>query len=281
MNGLMICPKVGNPKDECISSGGCSPCIHKTPHNEMPSCIDEGKVCHHCIPHIREFKIGDKVRVPSGKEIYNICDTTFRDGFIRFVLKEHPIIDFRANELELIIEGDKIMNENKLKYKATGRELPLWKLIRDSEINQQEFNNLSNWLYNHKKRTGQYLKTDILTTPDIVEYAERSTCFMKYLTERGHIEKVEIKTDPWDYKSGIWVEVSWNDIDKFQPGVFVDRVYSGRHEVCRIVRKPYWSSFVNDKQLLSIDTNWKTSDIQRRQYLSDFFRGDRVLMRKT
>lgn len=196
MKPLMICPKIGNPKDECISSGGCSPCIHKTPHNKMPSCIDEGKVCHHCIPYIREFKIGDNVRVPSGKEVYNICDTTFRDSFIRFILKEHPIIDFRANELELIIGGGKIMNENKLKYKAGGKKLTL-RMVVDSASSSESENFIRHYLKWSSSVCVKHSDLAIKINDRLIEYAQQHDCFIKYLLENNNVKETKSNYDEW------------------------------------------------------------------------------------
>ncbi len=187
------------------------------PHNSEAGCkcsLDViGQECPPCIPYIREFKIGDKVqvlgrtlgcgngdyfktletlgiRLNSIHKIDNIptCKCSCGSQLFGILTPDGTRYLFHQQDLELIAGDDKIMNENKPKYKATGKTLHLAVVIRYSRITNSEFDSLCNWVH---KSDNVYRHADLMRINGFIEYAEKHGCFIKWLIENEYIEKVE------------------------------------------------------------------------------------------
>jgi len=91
-----------------------------------------------------------------------------------------------------------------------------------------------------------YRLFDPIQFEDYMEIALKHPCFIEWLLKEGYIkEKVEK-----------WVQVGWKDIQSFQPGVILKRVYNSdvynSDEIMEVTKEVYWRDFVGDKKLLAI-----------------------------
>ena len=101
---------------------------------------------------------------------------------------------------------------------------------------------------------------------DYMEIALKHPCFIEWLLKEGYIkEKVEK-----------WVQVGWKDIQSFQPGVILKRVYNSdvynSDEIMEVTKEVYWRDFIGDKKLLAIKVSYKGWE-RNGYFLDDLFNG--------
>ena len=87
------------------------------------------------------------------------------------------------------------------------KELMIGDLVQNSEIAWKEFKRVVDFLDGHFGYMGYAPHRHNILTMELVEYAAKYPCFIKFLEEDGYVERIEEKKDPWDWKSGTWVEV--------------------------------------------------------------------------
>ena len=124
---------------------------------------------------------------------------------------------------------------------------------------------------------------DAIPPEKYIPYASEHPCFIKWLLREGYI-KEKVKDDKWDPKSGNWVRVDWKDVGLFLPGVMINRVLRGNDAVMEITKQAYWRDWINEEELLAINTRSKSnypsgSYYKTHYYLSDLFNGQ-VYLRK-
>lgn len=245
---------------------------------------------------MREFKVGDKVRVLGKTQ----CGDSWRPlGAFSFKggdkAEIKTVYDNPKNALESPCGGCKgklygfnnggLYHEQDLEHIQGDDIMPKWKTLgnlcannfyKDGDITCQEF---SEQFFNLLKVLQPPTLHAVIHTTDLMIWANLDSKRTKWLLEKGYIE--EVQSDPWDYKTGTWVEISWEDVDKLQDGVFVDRFFNGSHSVKKLVGDVFWRDFGSHSKLLAIKYNWKGGDkIVHETYLSDLFGGDKVLMRE-
>ncbi len=217
MNSLMICPKVGNPKNEYSS---CSACLHNKPHEKHNSCIHVDKICHYCIPYIR--KLDHRHFYQGGTAVTNFSKDKL--GLFEEAIKTHGDLSLVVSKksmdniggyysfhstlnkdlgsfwkvfrnLELIKKDGKIMNENKLKYKAAKKKANLSYIYQDVVKSdcQEVFEQFKNLLW-ELKPDGFVNKID---TDKLIEWAEKDQGRIDWLVKYEYIEKTKSDYDKW------------------------------------------------------------------------------------
>ncbi len=216
MNGLIICRKHKTCKDADKID-----CPHRIKHQGMSYCGERRKNgigCDYdkeayCIPYnIREFKKGDKVRVLGkttdkgywdslGKAGLKIgFETTIRradngykctqcgESLTYYLNIERSGAMFHPQDLELIKEDDKIMNENKPKYKEGDGRLTL-QMIVDSARSSESENFIRHYLKWSSSACVKNANLAIEINDRFIEYAQQHDCFIKYLLKNGQLKK--------------------------------------------------------------------------------------------
>ena len=112
-----------------------------------------------------------------------------------------------------------------------------------------------------------YRLFDLIKFEDYMEIALKHPCFIEWLLKEGYIkEKVEK-----------WVQVGWKDIQSFQPGVILKRVWRGHDETMEVMKEVYWRDFVGGKKLLGIKVSYRSTYDRifgkNRYFLDDLFNG--------
>lgn len=208
MSELMIC----NKHKTCQDADKIN-CPHKEKHQPMGYCIKRNESAYncqynkgaYCIPHIPEFKVGDKVRV-LGKtrmgglsergcsigdigEIESLPTKGTKDGIGARI--GGTFGSFNPQDLELT-DDDKMneKNELKIKYKATGKELNLEDIIKASDHDESE-NFIRHYLAWSSTQCVQQRNVTITINDKFMDHAMKHDCFIKWLVENGYVEEIE------------------------------------------------------------------------------------------
>lgn len=219
MSDLMICPRHNKCSGEDKQRNRNSICTKHDrcePHKKVDSCdsYNGGSTinCPPCIPYVREFKIGDKVRVLG--RTTDCCDSrwTFtleglniHKGFISNIISEidcncgekiynimipdRSAYSFHSKDLELIKEDDK-MDENKIKYKSTPKRRT-FKTVYNENIATSDCKDL----FRHFADMLVFIRptnlTDTVAFDKMISWAEKDSKRVVWLIENGYIEKIE------------------------------------------------------------------------------------------
>ena len=198
MTKLMICPKIGKPKNEHSS---CSACLHNKPQERHDSCIHADKICHYCIPYKRELKVGDRVRVlgkTKGSSPGGMQGAPHMVGDIGVVTKiclDYVVADYKmttsgnhfaSEDLELITEGDM---KTEAKYKTTKAINAIYLYEHHKHECLEFFSHFATLLHDLKpSHIGGWFKQD-----SFIAWAEQDPARIKWLLEKGYIEEVELE----------------------------------------------------------------------------------------
>ncbi|KKN67718.1 hypothetical protein LCGC14_0458660 [marine sediment metagenome] len=188
------------------------------------------------------------------------------------------VTNFDPNQLNRLEKEETIKEE----YVWTGKELSFHDLYgakHDIKASDQQLFNLMAWMKTERKTSRGY---NLFDHSGFLKYAlSRDDCFRKYLLEHEYIK--ETKDDKWNPKTGNWVKVDWKDIQEFQPGVMLNRVWQSRDYVIEITKEPHWNtSSLGPKLVINERHKNGWSDSGYREdlyYLSNLFNG-KVYMKK-